>query len=90
MALYVFDNDWAPGGTPAPSTCYDDCEKLWPPFTAAADAQHHDDWTVQARKDGAKQWAYKGRPLYTFVRDKQPGKIEGNSFNGNKWHVAEP
>lgn len=89
-ALYVFDNDRTEGGTPGPSTCYDKCAALWPPFTAEANAQPHGDWTVQDRKDGTKQWAYKGRPLYTFVRDTQPSKTEGNGFNGNKWHVAEP
>ena len=90
MALYVFDQDRTTGGEPAPSTCYDKCSNFWPPFTAAADAQPHGDWTVQTRKDGTKQWAYKNRPLYTFVRDTQPSHIEGNGFNGNKWHVAEP
>lgn len=88
--LYVFDNDRSAGGTPGPSTCYDQCVKLWPPFMADASAKPHGDWTVQDRKDGTKQWAYKGRPLYTFVRDTTPTKIEGNGFNGNKWHVAEP
>lgn len=90
MALYVFDQDRTAGGGPAPSTCYDKCAQLWPPFIAAAGAQAHGDWTVQDRKDGSKQWAYKGRPLYTFVRDTSPGKVDGNGFNGNKWHLAEP
>ena len=27
------------------------------------------DWTVVTRDDGSKQWAYKGKPLYTFFRD---------------------
>lgn len=88
-ALYVFDNDKATG-TPAPSTCYDQCEKLWPPFTAGAEAQPHGDWSVETRKDGTKQWAYKSRPVYFFARDKVPGKTEGNGFNGNRWHLVEP
>ena len=90
QALYVFDQDRAIGGGPAASTCYDKCAQLWPPFAADAGAQAHGDWTTQDRKDGSKQWAYKGRPIYTFVRDSSSGKVDGNGFNGNKWHLAEP
>lgn len=90
MALYVFDGDRTPGGTAAESTCYDQCAKTWPPFVAEAGAAANGDWSVSTRKDGSMQWVYKGRPLYTFVRDKVEGKVEGNGFNGNKWHLAEP
>lgn len=89
-ALYVFDNDRKPGGTPGAPTCYDQCAQHWPPFLAAADGKPNGDWTIEGRKGGAKQWAYKGRPLYTFTRDQQPGKVEGDGFNGNQWHLAQP
>lgn len=90
MTLYVFDNDRLAGGQPGPSTCYEQCAKLWPPFVASADAKPNGAWTTVARKDGTSQWAYKGRPIYTFTRDAKPGEEQGNSFNGNKWHVALP
>jgi predicted lipoprotein with Yx(FWY)xxD motif len=45
---------------------------------------------VIARDDGSKQWAYKGRPLYTWYRDKKPGNAERDGFNGNRWHIAWP
>ena len=38
------------------------------------------DFTVVARKDGNKQWAYKGNAVYTHLRDKEPGAI-----GGDKW-----
>ena len=90
LTLYVFDGDRTAGGTPSASTCYDQCAKNWPPFTADQGGEAKGDWSVLDRKDGAKQWAYKGRPLYTFVRDKTAGQQEGDAFNGNKWHVAVP
>lgn len=89
-ALYVFDNDKTTGGTPGAPTCNGQCATVWPPFLAKADASPHGDWGLATRQDGAKQWTYKGRPLYTFVRDQKEGKIEGDGFNGNKWHLAKP
>ncbi len=41
------------------------------------------------RDDGRRQWAYKGKPLYTWARDQQPGDRTGDGFN-NLWRVAKP
>jgi len=42
------------------------------------------------RDDGSKQWAYKGRPLYHWVKDAKPGDMTGDGFLNNSWHVAKP
>lgn len=63
--LYTFARDTTPGK----SSCNAGCAAAWPPLAAAADAKDDGVWTVITRDDGAKQWAYKGKPLYTFVRD---------------------
>ncbi len=63
--LYTFARDMTPGK----SSCNGQCATAWPPLTAAADAKDDGDWTVVARDDGSKQWAYKGKPLYTFAKD---------------------
>lgn len=63
--LYTFARDVEPGK----SVCNGGCATAWPPLAAAADAKADGDWTVVTRDDGAKMWAYKGKPLYTFVRD---------------------
>jgi predicted lipoprotein with Yx(FWY)xxD motif len=47
------------------------------PFRAGADAQAVGDWTLVDRTDGAKQWAYRTRPLYTSARDTKPGDHNG-------------
>ncbi len=40
------------------------------------------------RDDGAKQWAYKGKPVYTWSKDAKPGDMSGDNFN-NVWHVIK-
>ena len=40
------------------------------------------------RDDGTKQWAYKGKPLYTFARDTKAGDATGDGKG--PWHSAKP
>ena len=85
ITLYTFDRDTAPGK----SACNGKCATNWPPFTATADIKASGDWTVIVRDDGAKQWAYKGKPLYRWMDDQKPGDVDGDGRN-NVWHVAAP
>jgi predicted lipoprotein with Yx(FWY)xxD motif len=85
MTLYVFDKD--AGGK---SACNGPCATNWPPMMAASDAKASGEWTVVTRDDGAKQWAYKGKPLYTWAKDTKPGDVTGDGFNNNTWHIAQP
>ena len=77
MTLYSFDKD--AGGK---SNCNDKCASQWPPLQAAADSKAAGDWTIVARDDGTKMWAYKGHPLYTFVKDKKAGDVTGDNVDG--------
>jgi predicted lipoprotein with Yx(FWY)xxD motif len=83
MTLYTFDKDAA-----GKSACNGPCATNWPPL-AAASASGTGDWSVVTRDDGAKQWAYKGKPLYTWSKDAKPGDVTGDGFN-SVWHVAQP
>jgi predicted lipoprotein with Yx(FWY)xxD motif len=85
MTLYIFDKD--AGGK---SVCNGQCATNWPPLMAAADAKPSAEWTVIARDDGNKQWAYKGKPLYTWAKDTKPGDITGEGVANNTWHIAAP
>ncbi len=84
MTLYTFDKD-----SDGKSVCNGNCAKNWPPLTAGPDATSKGNWTVVTRDDGSKQWAYKGKPLYTWVKDTKPGETTGDGV-GNVWHSAVP
>jgi predicted lipoprotein with Yx(FWY)xxD motif len=44
-------------------------------------------WTIVARADGSKQWAYDGKPFYLWMNDKKPGDVTGDGVNG--FHLAK-
>ncbi len=86
MTIYTFDNDPMGAGK---SVCNGPCAANWPPIMAAAEAKPEGDYTIITRDDGAKQWAYKGKPLYLWVKDQKPGDKTGDGFN-KVWKVAKP
>ena len=83
MTLYTFDKDAGDK-----SACNGPCATNWPPLMATGDAKAMGAWTIIVREDGAKQWAYKGKPLYTWSKDSKAGDKTGDGFN-SVWHVAK-
>jgi predicted lipoprotein with Yx(FWY)xxD motif len=79
--LYTFARDAQPGK----SMCNNQCAAAWPPLAAAEGAVAEGDWTIITRDDGSTQWAYKGKPLYTFARDVAGAPASGVSAN---WPLA--
>lgn len=86
MTLYTFDRDPAGAGK---SACNGPCATNWPPLMAPASAASTGDWSVVTRDDGAKQWAYKGKPVYFWAKDQKPGDRTGDGFN-KVWQLARP
>lgn len=86
MTLYTFDKDQPGSGK---SACNGPCIGNWPALAASAGATANGDYTIIQRDDGASQWAYKGKPLYFWVKDAKPGDRTGDGFN-NVWHLARP
>lgn len=84
MTLYSFDKDTTPGK----SACNDDCAKAWPAVTAPADAKPFGDWSIATRDDGSKQWAFRGKPLYSFANDTKSGEYKGDGAANGTWHIA--
>ncbi|HWK70301.1 hypothetical protein [Pollutimonas sp. M17] len=82
--LYTFDKD-----TQGKSACDAACAQNWPPALAAADDKADGDWSFVQTHDGKRQWAYKGQPLYRFVKDQKPGDAKGDGARGI-WHIAKP
>ena len=86
MTLYTFANDKEPGK----SACTGACAENWPPFRPEAYASAPKaPLTIITRDDGSKQHAYKGKPLYYWMRDKKPGDTTGHKVGG-VWFVAQP
>ena len=85
MTLYTFAKD--AGGK---SMCNDKCAANWPPLAAEATDKPMGEWTVIKRDDGTMQWAYDGKPLYTFVMDKKAGDVTGDGKMDGAWKVAKP
>jgi predicted lipoprotein with Yx(FWY)xxD motif len=92
MTLYTWANDTM--GETA-SACTGKCISAWPPLVAPADAKAMGDWTTVNVTDkggkAEKMWAYKGQPLYYFIKDKKPGDVtgEGSMGFGAAWHVVK-
>ena len=85
MTLYTFAKD--AGGK---SMCNDKCAANWPPLAADSMAKNMGEWTAIKRDDGQMQWAYDGKPLYTFVMDKKAGDMTGDGKMDGAWKVAKP
>lgn len=81
MALYTFDKD-----KPGTSACYQQCAALWPPLFATEAVKLADGYSVIKRKDGRQQWAWRGKPLYYWLADREPGEASGESVAG--WHLV--
>jgi len=86
MTLYTFDKDVADSGK---SACNGDCAAKWPPLMASTSDKAGSGYSIVTRDDGSKQWAYKGKPLYLWVKDQKPGDMTGDGVN-NVWHTAKP
>ncbi len=86
MTLYTFDKDAAGSGK---SVCNGPCAVNWPPLMVSDGASTSGNWSIVTRDDGKKQWAYKGKPLYTWIKDQKPGDTTGDGFN-KVWAVAKP
>jgi predicted lipoprotein with Yx(FWY)xxD motif len=84
LTVYTFDKDVAGSGK---SACNGDCAVKWPPVLATANDKPQGPYTVIVRDDGRRQWAYNGKPVYTWPEDQEPGDKYGDNYN-KVWHVV--
>jgi predicted lipoprotein with Yx(FWY)xxD motif len=78
-SLYTFDRD-----EPGKSNCTGQCIAAWPALVAPADARPVGKWTIVKREDGSSQWAFGGKPVYTFAHD--PEGVASGDGMGGVWH----
>jgi predicted lipoprotein with Yx(FWY)xxD motif len=93
FTLYMFEPDRQSGT----STCYGECENLWPPVLLVAGAKaplagagvHASLLGTTVRTGGIAQITYNGWPLYLWHGDSKPGEATGQGLNdsGGLWYV---
>lgn len=86
LTVYTFDKDVAGSGK---SVCNGKCAVNWPPVPAKASDAPNGAYTIVVRDDGSRQWAYRGKPVYTWPEDQEPGDKYGDNKLGI-WHVVKP
>jgi predicted lipoprotein with Yx(FWY)xxD motif len=99
-SLYLFTADeQGRDGRAAASACYEDCAQAWPPVLAtgalpavSGEEIDHALLGITERQDGLKQVTYNGWPLYTFVKDQEPGQVAGQDVKsfGGEWYLITP
>lgn len=82
MTVYSFDKD-----TRRKSACTGPCADNWPPVQASTAVLPLPFNTIK-RPDGTLQITYKGKPLYTFIKDKNPGDKNGDKLMNGAWHAV--
>jgi predicted lipoprotein with Yx(FWY)xxD motif len=85
LTLYSFDGDVRHDGQQCAASS---CNVQWMPLPAPEIAVGTGEFSIVTRGDGARQWAYKGRPLYTYKGDKLPGDVYGDGVD-RRWTVAK-
>lgn len=78
-SVYSFEGD-----EPNKSNCYDSCLNNWTPVLASVSAVEQGKWTVVERSPGVRQWAFWGKPLYTYNLDTLGVSRIGSDVPG--WH----
>jgi predicted lipoprotein with Yx(FWY)xxD motif len=84
MTLYVFARDEQPGK----SACGKLCIVTWPPYAASSEDKADGDLSIITRDDDTRQWAFRGKPLYYYVRDVSPGDENGDGAVNGAWSIA--
>jgi predicted lipoprotein with Yx(FWY)xxD motif len=69
---------------PGKSNCKDKCLEDWEPVAAPATAKSKGDWSIVERSPGISQWAFRGKPLYTYKEEKRTRSTTGSDEPG--WH----
>ena len=85
MTLYIFDKDKI-----GVSNCYSDCATAWPPYLIGkiVPSTLPANVTIVKRTDGTSQFAWKGMPLYYYVKDAKVGDVLGDGVAGI-WHIIK-
>jgi predicted lipoprotein with Yx(FWY)xxD motif len=70
--LFAYEKD-----SPSKPRCVGSCATEFPPLIAPPNAKAFGDWSLVKSSKG-KQWAYQGKPLYTWTKEQIPGEVATN------------
>jgi predicted lipoprotein with Yx(FWY)xxD motif len=85
MTLYAY----AGHGTPNSTACEGASVLNFPVAAAGPHDMPTGNLTFVTAPTGARQWAYKGRPLYLGRMDKKPGDHQADGLN-SMWYPVRP
>lgn len=78
-SVYSYEKD-----TPSRSNCIGACLDDWEPILAPDAASASGDWSKLVRPGGQNQWVFRGKPLYRYLQDTNPGSYDGGDVAGWK------
>ncbi len=85
------------GVNPMAAECTGECLEAWPPLVTegepiAGEGVDASLLGTVTMEDGRTQVTYNGWPLYYFVRDENPGDINGQDIHsfGGEWYIVSP
>ncbi|MSR16065.1 MAG: hypothetical protein EXR86_16250 [Gammaproteobacteria bacterium] len=78
-SVYSYDGD-----ARNKSNCYNACLDGWEPTLAGSYASPIHEWTTFERAPGVWQWAFRGRPMYRHLTDRDPHSQDGADVP--QWH----
>jgi predicted lipoprotein with Yx(FWY)xxD motif len=64
------------------SNCSGKCLADWNPVLAPQTVKSRGEWSVVERSPGIRQWAYRGKPLYTYIHEKRGRSVTGSDIPG--------
>jgi predicted lipoprotein with Yx(FWY)xxD motif len=79
FSVYTWDRDGA-----NKSTCTGTCLQTWEPVLAPDYAHPSGDWSIFERAPGIKQWAFRKKPVYSYILDWKARAMDGGDEPG--WH----
>ena len=77
MSIFSYDKD-----TPQRAACTGQCEQIFVPMLAPASAMPKGEWSTLERAPGVKQWAFRGKRLYSYAPDFGRQSLVGTDVPG--------
>ena len=76
-SVYSYEDD-----KPGKSSCTGKCLEDWAPVLAPQTARERGEWSTIERTPGVKQWAYRGKALYTYRLESRTRAFTGSDVPG--------